>query len=239
VGRKADKLIRSAEVLHFCYVMNAICWRSLFEAKNVKALYGVSLSLLFLLSGCSGLSESDCLAVDWQQIGLEDGQKGEDVSEANRFYGGCGKHGIEVDLDAYETGRNEGLRTFCQAENGFEAGKSGYQYAGVCPSDLAGDFLAEYEIGVRFYYVYRDISAIESTISGNLDTIGKLERGISTATLQLASDDLSIREETELQQNIRSMESQIKEYERTSLQLQGALLQRQGDLQELKGLYRK
>lgn len=205
----------------------------------MKALFGASLLVLVLLSGCSGLSESDCMALDWQQIGLEDGQNGRDVSEANRFQEGCEKHGIEVDLDAYETAHNEGLRTFCRADNGFETGKSGYQYTGICPTDLAGDFLQEYEIGVRFYYVYRDISQIESTMSGNIDTIGKLERGIVTDTLKLTDEELTIREQTVLQQNIQSMESQITEYERTSVQLQGALLQRQGDLQDLKDLYRR
>jgi len=207
----------------------------------MKAVFWVSFGALVLVSGCAsvGLSQADCAAMDWQQVGLEDGQTGAGPFESNELQQQCSEIGAPVDSDEYQTGFAQGVRSFCQPDNGFDAGVSGYQYSGICPAELAGGFIQQYNIGIQFHYIHRDISAIESAISGNQDSIDKLTRGIATNEIKLADDELDVREQVVLEQEIQSMESQIEEFQRTEPQLTAALLQRQGQLEELKNLHGK
>lgn len=52
----------------------------------------------------------------------------------------CADHGVRPDLNAYQAGRAEGLREYCQARNGYRVGVSGAGYGGPCPADLAPGF---------------------------------------------------------------------------------------------------
>lgn len=59
------------------------------------------------------------------------------------------------DLNAYQSGRVQGLREFCQPQNGFRLGDRGAEYSGFCPADLAGDFEAAYRDGFELYGLRR------------------------------------------------------------------------------------
>src|SRR5690606_6243076 len=78
--------------------------------------------------------------MDWRTVGYEDGATGQGVQSLAQRRKACAKHGVVPDLDAYRLGRDEGLREFCCADNGFRVGAGGRGYGGVCPEHLTPDF---------------------------------------------------------------------------------------------------
>jgi hypothetical protein len=79
----------------------------------------------------------------------------------------CAKADIKPDLDAYLSGRMEGLLSYCQPENGFEVGRRGRpDNVGDCPPHLRAPFLDQYRQG-------REINALEGEVQrfrGMLDS---------------------------------------------------------------------
>ena len=103
------------------------------------------------LAGCATMSVEQrtafCSNTDWHRYGLNDGTLGVRSSERADVIADCAEVGHPMDVNAYQAGRAEGLRTYCTVENGYEVGYSGKQYENVCPPGLATDFLQGYAQG--------------------------------------------------------------------------------------------
>lgn len=196
----------------------------------------VCLSVVTLVS-CGSLSESDCLAIDWEAQGLEDGLDGEQLSIINETTQACGEFGVEPDMEAYQRGRDQGISVYCQAENGFQLGRSGAQYKGVCPLDMSPAFLKEYDEGVEFYYVDQGIQEVERARARGEDAIVRLQRQINNGYILLEGTTLSTQDQIRMRQDIRSWEDQINDYERSDLMLEAVLAERIEDLRRLKEIY--
>lgn len=67
--------------------------------------------LALLLSGCAAMTESECRAADWYQIGFRDGLTGMQRMDA-AYETQCGKQGLRPDVAAYARGWQEGLWEF-------------------------------------------------------------------------------------------------------------------------------
>jgi hypothetical protein len=112
-----------------------------------------------ILAACATLSPEQCRNADWRQIGYADGAHGLPGSRIQDHASACAKHAIRPDMDAYLSGRMEGLISYCQAENGFEVGRSGRSdNAGDCPPHLRPAFLDQYRQG-------REINALQSQVN--------------------------------------------------------------------------
>jgi hypothetical protein len=109
------------------------------------------LPLLALLPGCASMSKAECMTVDWQTIGYEDGAAGRSGDRIAQHRKACAKHGVTPDLSAYQAGREQGLREYCQPQNGYRLGENGRDNPGFCPADLAGNFEDAYRDGFELY----------------------------------------------------------------------------------------
>jgi Protein of unknown function (DUF2799) len=105
----------------------------------------------WVLSACSGMSAKECSVMDWRSVGYEDGVAGMSGSHIAAYRQACAKHGVSTDFAAYQTGRESGLREYCQPSNGFRVGSQGREYRGVCPAALEPGFLGPYESGQRLF----------------------------------------------------------------------------------------
>ena len=178
--------------------------------------------------------------MDWQQQGFDDGSEGVEVARAESYAESCSRHDVPLDMNAYLEGHASGVRAFCEADNGFEQGRSGYQYTvGLCPAELERSFLREYRIGLEFYAVYRDIDALESIIGRNLNLISQLTEAIDTNRARADGGDISAQEQNQLQNSIISMEGQIRLYEDELLRVEDLITQRFEDLEILKDIHLK
>ncbi|WHI45802.1 DUF2799 domain-containing protein [Microbulbifer sp. JMSA004] len=110
------------------------------------------------------MSKDECYVADWQAIGYEDGAAGRDLSYLGARRESCAKYGISVKTEAYRNGRGEGLELFCTELRGFDQGRSGNNYNGVCPADLEGLFLKGYNSGQDIFLAKAAVEELVSTI---------------------------------------------------------------------------
>jgi hypothetical protein len=133
----------------------------------MRSMSPALLLALLCLTGCAAMSKNECLTVDWRTVGYEDGVAGRSGDAIGRYRTACADYGVAPSLDAYQSGRAEGLREYCRPQTGFRVGESGAEYTGLCPADLAPAFTAAYESGRelhrREYRAYSAASRIEST----------------------------------------------------------------------------
>lgn len=120
---------------------------------KILAILGLSL----VLSACASLSKSACETGDWEQIGEDDGDRGQDPEIFERHVEACASHDIQPDKQAWEIGYSGGLSDYCSRQGGFEAGKRGTPYRDVCTEGFEEDFRVGYRIGKGLYEVQTDI----------------------------------------------------------------------------------
>lgn len=104
-----------------------------------------------LLSACQTLNENQCQVTDWRTLGSTDGAAGRPQSYVSNHQEACSQYGIAVDVSAWTSGWNEGIRSYCSPQNGLDVGSRGGSYANSCPGDLAVQFQAAYNVGRDVY----------------------------------------------------------------------------------------
>ena len=118
-------------------------------------LYRVSAMTMLglLLAACSSstMNRDECMAVDWRTVGYEDGVAGRAGDRIGEHRKACAEYGVTPNLAAYQAGRAEGLREYCQPHNGYRYGAEGRAYYGACPADLAQPFVEAYDAGHELY----------------------------------------------------------------------------------------
>lgn len=132
---------------------------------NTKWAGILALTGLLGLSGCASMSGDECVTSDWQTIGFEDGSRGYGADRLGEHRKACAKHGVTPDLQAYRTGREEGLRDFCQPARGFNLGTRGSHYNGVCPAESEVDFLDAYRAGYHLYELHANVNSANYQIN--------------------------------------------------------------------------
>ena len=120
------------------------------------------------LGSCATMSAEQCTAGDWSGQGYIDGQAGMTMSHLDEHTEACAKHGVTPDAAAYAAGRQQGLLHYCTPGKGFEVGRTGSGYAGVCPSDLEADF----NYGYRDGQIVHEAEAALSRARSRVDSFG-------------------------------------------------------------------
>lgn len=119
-------------------------------ASVVSKLRSGAVCAAALLSGCAGgMTQAECAGADWSALGLADGAAGARDKQFFEHAKKCGDMAFVPDRAAYESGRQEGLRSYCTPAGGFSAGKSGAKYQSVCPAETEAGFLENFEKGAR------------------------------------------------------------------------------------------
>ncbi|MCO1334633.1 DUF2799 domain-containing protein [Microbulbifer sp. OS29] len=121
----------------------------MFARKNCFFL----IALLLGLSGCAVISEEECRVGLWYERGLQDGARGRPQSQVYDIARECQNYDMPMDSEAWLQGHEEGVETFCTAENGYDQGRRGRNYQGVCTGPAADLFLLNYERGLAEYRV--------------------------------------------------------------------------------------
>lgn len=166
-----------------------------------------------LLAGCATLSEPECRTADWQMIGLEDGASGRNISYLAEHRSACAEYSITPNRQAYIEGHNQGVRRFCRAANGFEQGKIGYQYEGICPADLEAEFLYEYQQGYKVFRIQQEIDQLERDLSDKRQQRDKLRERTDNKAAKLLLPNLKELERHQLISDIRAMEREMHDLE--------------------------
>jgi hypothetical protein len=111
----------------------------------------ILLLLAGMVTGCASMSKKDCENADWHAIGYSDGARGIQPGHLNAYDQRCAEFKIVPDANAYQTGWQQGIRSYCTNANGYNAGAAGLAYNNICPADVAPAFLSGWQQGVRQY----------------------------------------------------------------------------------------
>ena len=147
-----------------------------------------SLAVL-MLSGCATMSGDECATSDWQAIGFEDGSRGYSADRLGNHRKACAKHGVTPDFQAYQTGHDQGLNSFCQPSRGFSLGSNGGSYNGVCAAHREGDFVDAYNSGYHLYNLRSRVNSASSQISYKKSELENNEKSMTEKEVALISPD--------------------------------------------------
>lgn len=149
-------------------------------------LSSVMAVLLFTLAGCSSnsVSESQCIAGDWQTIGYRDGANGYRSTQLLNHQNACVKHGVIPDRASYMAGWEKGVREYCEPNNGYDVGERGEGYDNVCPDDMRDAFLAPYHAGRDLYLARCEVRDLEDAISQREYRLDAIKTELVSSTTQ-------------------------------------------------------
>lgn len=156
------------------------------------------ITVALILCGCAGISEEQCLSMDWRTVGFEDGANGRPVQNISSYRQACGEYGVTADLDAYRSGHAEGVDGYCRPGRGFEEGHRGARYQGVCPADIEADFLAAFNSGRRLYELETTLTQIERQIAADHTEQENIKRRLTAIGIAMVTDGTSAEERLKL-----------------------------------------
>jgi len=199
-------------------------------SKSAVLSLGLLLSALLILalSGCATMNKSECLTVDWRTVGYEDGVAGRSGDRIAQHRKACAKHGVAPDLDAYQSGRDQGLREYCQPETGYQLGARGGAFNSSCPADLKEDFQAAYHSGFELYSMRARVANATSALEASHRELQQIEHDLvdvsavildrdteKTVRVQALLDAKNMAErQGELRAQIPQLEADIRAYQR-------------------------
>jgi Protein of unknown function (DUF2799) len=170
------------------------------------------------LGGCATMSEQECLVSDWRTVGFEDGAAGRPVETIGSYRESCAKHGVAPDLASYRAGHEQGVAEFCQPGRGFEYGRRGGNYHGICPAELEPAFLSSYNEGRQLYVLEAAVRSLNGQIAQSTRTLQEVKKDIASKEARLISDDTPTEERTTLL-------SETKELARRQGELEGHIIE--------------
>lgn len=150
------------------------------------------------LTGCAGMNEQECLVTDWRTVGFEDGSLGRPVESISGYRQACAKHGVAPDLESYRSGHADGVQNFCQPVKGFNYGRSGATYRGVCPADLEYGFMAAYNEGRQLHDLEAAVRTTDAQIAQRARALEKIKTDITAHEAALVTDGTSAAERVTL-----------------------------------------
>ncbi len=146
------------------------------------------------LAGCATMDEAECLSVDWQTVGFEDGVAGYSGDRIGQHRKACAKHGVSPDLVGYQAGREAGLREYCTPENGFRIGSRGNNYSGVCPADLGAGFSSAYESGRHLHELSVRVNSAANQLESKRRELDRVEDEMVRRTAVIVTGDSTTEE---------------------------------------------
>lgn len=150
------------------------------------------------LSGCAGMSEQECAATDWRAVGFEDGAAGRAETAIGSYRQACTQHGVTPDFAQYRLGHSEGVEVYCRPSRGFDVGRSGARYQGVCPDGVEADFLAAYDDGRQLYELESGLRTIDYQIAARHNRMDAIDKEMAGAAAALIADGTSVERRAEL-----------------------------------------
>ena len=183
-------------------------------------------------AGCATLSRDECLTADWYGIGVEDGLQGYPLTRISGHRKACARHGVTVDMDAYRDGHEAGAREFCRPQNGYQLGRSGKSYPGICPDDLEDEFVAAYRNGIQIWGIQTKLNSEKKALQRTRTELATVQGQLQEKQAHLIAEGtdaatrlLLLNETQQLAEQQGALENRIRTHEQNIARLQERLRQ--------------
>lgn len=135
---------------------------------------GLMVAVLAVLAACASLSEEQCRAGDWRDIGFADGAQGRAPAYVERHQKACAKAGVAPDVQAWLAGRQQGLARYCTPAKAYEIGRGGRDIAPWCSPAQLAQMRPAHDRGRAYFEIGQDIAAERRDLSDVDDLIRSL-----------------------------------------------------------------
>ena len=190
------------------------------------------------LASCETMSAEQCMAGDWSGQGYADGQSGLTMSRLDEHAEACAKHGVTPDAAAYAAGRRQGLVSYCTPGKGFEVGRAGSGYAGVCPSELEADFMPAYRDG----QIVHEVEAALANARGRVDSLGsrleELDDKIVAKQAEARAEGLTDEQREQIRNRIQEIRRERADTERDWRRAQDEIDDAERDVRDVRWRFR-
>lgn len=168
-----------------------------------------------LLSGCATMNEDQCRAGDWGGQGFADGTQGYPMSRLDDHAKACAKFQVTPNLAAYSSARSDGLRQYCTRDRGFQEGREGDSYHGVCPASVEAEFLPAYNDGREVYAAVSAEESARSNVGSYASRLEDLDKKIDGKQDELRAEGLTDEQRDAIRNRIRELRAEKNQTERS------------------------
>lgn len=154
----------------------------------MRLRHALLLAALVALGSCATLTEEECRAGDWFQIGVNDGAEGRGTDHVEAHRRACAPAGVSPDVEAWLRGRERGLRLYCRPEKAYEVGRNGRSLAPGCTAAELQRMQPAYDWGRTFHQIGMEISSIESDIRQIDAELGRLPPDATSTRSRLLAE---------------------------------------------------
>lgn len=161
-------------------------------------------SVLVLIAGaaalgaCASMSEEECAFTNWEARGIADGEWGEPTGRFQRYTDACARYDIAADFDAWQRGREIGLRSFCTPGGTLEAGLKGRGDMSSCGFDA--DLNAIHRAATGYYAAEQELGRARSHWDSIINGYDRRSDEVRRLRRKLGRDDLG-KDERERAEN--------------------------------------
>lgn len=190
------------------------------------------------LGSCATMSAEQCMAGDWSGQGYVDGQSGLTMSRLDEHAEACAKHGISPDSAAYAAGRRQGLVQYCTPRTGFEVGRTGSVYAGVCPPDLEADFMDAHRDGQIVHEVETALSNARGRVNSLGSRLEELDEKITAKQAEARAEGLTEAQREQIRDRIQEIRRERADTEREWRRAQDEIDDAERDVRDVRWRFR-
>jgi len=184
---------------------------------------GVFVGAAGLLGSCTTMSKDECLAGAWGEKGYADGAAGYPMTRLDDHAKACAKYEIAPNPAAYESAREDGLRTYCTARRGWDEGRSGDAYYGVCRPEEEAVFLPAYEDGLRLHTIEEAVRTAQGALSSAEARIKDRQDKLEAKQRELRQSGLTDEARQRIRDRIEEVRGEIRNARRDARDARGAL----------------
>lgn len=211
----------------------------------------IASALVLLTSGCATMNKNECLTADWRTIGYEDGSSGNSTSRFSKHRKACSKHAVTADFDAYRTGHQQGARSYCTPETGYNLGKHNKSMPRICPSDLVESvrqgynlgkvvFQEKYQLQQEIKFLQEDLATIDESLvlllserADHEEYLALAEAGVNDPKLSKLEKLVFYTQREAMRKLIRQKDEEISELEREKLPITRSIDDLAAEIQQL------
>lgn len=191
-------------------------------------------SVALILSGCATMNKSECLTANWKNIGYGDGAQGHTAARISEHTSACAEHGISPDLNAYNTGRTQGLAQYCIPSKGYQKGLYGSSYNGVCTNHNEKAFLDAFDYGLSIHKQQQILTNLKRNYDSEKNQIQNLNHQLSHNERRITKGHLSELQVYKLLQENKRLTADISHSQHNLGPLLDSISQQRMYINELK-----
>jgi hypothetical protein len=141
------------------------------NARSVIQLF-TALAVLGSLGGCASMSKNECVAANWEDVGVRDGASGRPEEYLIQHSKACAKVNVVPDRGAWLHGREQGLDRFCVPYRAYQLGEYGGGFdAAICRNYDQDRLVNAYEQGLEVNRLGNALAHIDGEIHGINDRL--------------------------------------------------------------------